>query len=157
MEQNTPESSAPQTSGSILHGLSTSLEGFSKRTIILFAAVVIVAGIGTGYVLSTKSSSTASGPTSAGAPGVKVTGNQIGIQDKKTFRDCAKGQLEKGGISGEGTHHLVREGGPSQTAYLTSSVVDLDQFVGKSVEVCGETIASKRAGWLMDIGLVNTL
>ena len=55
----------------------------------------------------------------------------MSVKDAQTFKDSAEGMLDAGGFNGEGTHTLVRDGGPSQTAYLMSSVVDLDQFVGK--------------------------
>ncbi len=67
------------------------------------------------------------------------------------------GTLEKGGIDGEGTHKLIREGGESQTAYLTSSIIDLDPLVGKKVQVWGETFKGQKAGWLMDVGRVKVL
>lgn len=93
------------------------------------------------------------------APGAEVSsgGKVIGLEDSATFRDSAQGKLEEGGINGEGTHHLVRDGGPSQNVYLTSSVIDLKQYVGKSVEVWGETIGAKSAGWLMDVGKIKIL
>ena len=47
----------------------------------------------------------------------------------KTFTDTAIGTIIKGGINGEGTHTLQREGGKTQNAALTSSVVDLDLFL----------------------------
>ena len=85
------------------------------------------------------------------------TGNVEGISDTKTFKDSAEGMLEKGGINGEGTHKLLREGGPSQTAYLVSSVVDLDAYAGKKVKVWGETFAAQKAAWLMDVGKIEVL
>lgn len=83
------------------------------------------------------------------------TAKEVGIKDEKTFSDSATGKLVKGGIDGEGTHHLERVGGASQNVYLNSSVVDLDQFVGKKVKVYGQTNAAKTAGWLMDVGRVE--
>lgn len=76
---------------------------------------------------------------------------------EKNFKDTAIGTLEKGSINGEGTHILNREGGLSQRASLTSSTVDLDLFVGKKVEVQGETNASNKTGWLLDIGNIKIL
>ena len=73
----------------------------------------------------------------------------------ETFSNNAKGYLEKGGIDGEGSHHLLRPGGPSQTLYMTSSVTDLDKFEGMEVEVWGETFTSEKAGWFMDVGRVQ--
>ncbi len=83
------------------------------------------------------------------------SGKVAGVSDEKTFRDSAQGVIEKGGLDSEGTHKLIREGGPSQTAYLISSVVDLDLYVGKNVKVWGETFAAKKASWLMDVGKVE--
>ncbi len=73
------------------------------------------------------------------------------------FKDSASGTIEKGSINGVGTHILNREGGVSQRASLTSSVVDLDLFVGRKVEVKGETNSSKQTAWLMDVGSVKVL
>jgi len=75
----------------------------------------------------------------------------------KTFTDTATGVLVKGGINGEGTHTLQREGGKSQYAALTSSTADLDLFVGKKVEIKGETNASTKAGWFLDVGIIKIL
>lgn len=74
-----------------------------------------------------------------------------------TFKDSATGTVEKGSINGVGTHILNREGGVSQRASLTSSVVDLDLFVNRKVEVKGETNASKQTSWLLDVGSVKVL
>jgi hypothetical protein len=86
-----------------------------------------------------------------------TAGTQVGIRDEKTFKDTGEGQLQKGGINGEGSHHLVRPGGDSQTIYLTSSVIDLDQFIGRKVKVWGETIGAQKAGWLMDVGKLEVI
>ncbi|MGB9707096.1 MAG: hypothetical protein ACPLXP_03430, partial [Microgenomates group bacterium] len=84
---------------------------------------------------------------------------EVGIKDVKTFRDYAFGRLKinDNGDIPEGSHKLIRPGGPSQTAYLTSSVVDLNQFLEKCVEVWGETFAGQKAAWLMDVGRVKIL
>lgn len=73
------------------------------------------------------------------------------------FADTATGVVEEGSINGEGTHILVREGGASQRASLTSSLVDLDLFIGKKVEVKGQTNSSNKANWLMDVGAIKIL
>lgn len=75
----------------------------------------------------------------------------------KNFGDSAMGTIKEGGVNGEGTHTLLREGGVTQNAALTSSVVDLDLFVGKKVEVKGETNDSNKAGWFMDVGSIKIL
>lgn len=73
------------------------------------------------------------------------------------FKDSATGTIEKGSINGVGTHILNREGGATQRASLTSSVVDLDLFIGKKVEVKGETNSSSKTAWLMDVGSIKVL
>ncbi|EKD87588.1 MAG: hypothetical protein ACD_36C00013G0006 [uncultured bacterium] len=107
-------------------------------------------GIGTGYLLSQKI-------PIAQKPGFINTGKVVGTTDSKTFRDSAEGTIEKDGIEGEGTHKLIREGGPSQTAYLTSSLINLDDYVGKKVKVYGETFAAEKVSWLMDVGKIELL
>ncbi len=119
---------------------------------VVVAVGIIVAGSGLGYFLSQR------GHLGANvAPGVVQTGKEVGLQDTQTFRDAAQGVIQTGGLNGEGTHQLVRDGGPSQTVYLVSSVVELDQFVGKKVEVWGETVKGQKAAWLMDVGRVKML
>jgi len=75
----------------------------------------------------------------------------------KTFTDTGIGTIVKGGINGEGTHTLEREGGKTQNAALTSSTVDLDLFIDKKVEIKGETNSSSRAGWFLDVGIIKIL
>lgn len=81
----------------------------------------------------------------------------VGADDKSQFPDEAEGVMVEGGIDGEGTHHLEREGGPSQNVYLTSSNVDLQKFVGRKVKVDGKTFSAEKAGWLMDVGQLEVL
>lgn len=118
----------------------------------LLGGGIIIAGVLTGFFLSKKGT-----VATLTAPGVVQKGREVGSQDVKTFKDTATGIIEAGGINGEGTHKLIREGGPSQTAYLTSSVIDLDQFVGKKVQIWGETFKGQKAAWLMDVGRVKIL
>jgi len=110
--------------------------------------------MGTGYFLSNHRSAVMGISVS---PGAKNTGREAGIHDTKAFPDSAKGVIQKGGLNGDGTHKLIRDGGPSQTVYLVSSVVDLDQFVDKKVEMWGQTVKGQKAAWLMDVGLVKIL
>lgn len=134
-----------------------------KSTLLpgIVVLAIILAGVGTGWMLSGGKSNVAIPKDSKdlAAPGAQVSsgGKEVGLDDQATFRDRAEGTLEEGGIDGEGTHHLVRPGGDSQTVYLTSSVVDLAPFVGKKVEVWGETNKGHKAAWLMDIGRVKVL
>ena len=124
------------------------------QTVTVIFILLVAFGIGTGFLLARSGKSTAS----KGATTTTVSSNgktAIGSTDSTTFKDSAEGTLQKGGISGDGTHNLVRDGGPSQTVYLISSVVDLDQFIGKKVKVWGQTIAAQKAAWLMDVGKVE--
>lgn len=123
-----------------------------KAVYALVALLVVLVGVGTGWVLSgsTKSSGTES------TRGAQTDVKEAGIADEATFRDSAEGTLEEGGVDGEGTHHLVRNGG-SRNVYLTSTVIDLQGFEGKEVKVWGETIAAQKAGWLMDVGKIKVI
>lgn len=118
----------------------------------LVAAIIILGGVLVGYLLSQK------GLGSGGKQSATVsTEKEVGSLDTKTFKDTATGIIEAGGLNGDGTHKLIREGGPSQTAYLNSSVVDLDQFIGKKVQVWGETNKGQKASWLMDVGRIKII
>ena len=127
------------------------LEKENRRPIFLGIALIILTGIFSGYFLSRKGLSFLK--RGGGGSAKKI----VGVKDASSFKDQATGVIEEGGIDGEGTHKLIREGGPSQTAYLTSSVVDLSQFIGKKVRVWGETFAGQKASWLMDVGRVELL
>jgi|SRR3972149_5063367 len=123
---------------------------------IIWGVYILLAllGIGTGYLLAQKNAGSV-----AGSGGAKVnTAKTVGSTDTKAFPPLADGVIEKGGIDGEGTHKLIRDPKrPDQTAYLISSVVDLDEFVGKKVKVYGETFAAKKASWLIDVGRLDLL
>lgn len=127
-----------------------------SKEIIWGAILIIIVGIFTGFILSKYSSKRGASVLSSGGSTV-TKGKSVGSSDTKTFPDSADGKLEAGGLSGEGTHKLIRPGGESQTVYLTSSIVDLNQFVGKKVKIWGQTFSAKRAGWLMDVGRVKVL
>lgn len=122
--------------------------------LVVGSFAVVLAGVLTAWLLSTKIMARPVGSTSA-APGTKVTSNGAGVLDPKVKYDNAVGTLVAGGIGNEGTHHLERDGGPVKNVYLTSSVIDLQSFVGKKVEVWGETLSSKKAGWLMDVAKIQ--
>lgn len=117
--------------------------------------MIILAGGITGYFLSRSSQ------VKKLTGGAEIIGGakEVGIKDEKTFKDTAEGRLEANNDASvpEGSHKLIRPGGASKTAYLTSSVVDLNQFVGKCIQIWGETFAAQKAGWLMDVGRVKFL
>ncbi len=77
--------------------------------------------------------------------------DSFGQKNEKLCPDIAEGTMKKGGIDGEGTHHLKRKGGDNQNVYLTSSTVDLSLVENKKVKVWGKTYAANTAGWLMDV------
>lgn len=134
--------------------------GKTKPPIVLFV-VLLLLGIATGYVVAQVKGG--SSTVKVAGPDGKVTtatvqkGAVFGSKDEKTFKDSAEGTMRKGGIDGEGAYHLERPGGESQNVYLTSSVIDLSTFVGKKVKVWGQTNASDKAGWLMDVGRLQVL
>lgn len=124
-----------------------------KKTMWGVYLVLVVLGIGTGYLLARNMSYAASSSSAGGVLGGSE--KTVGVSDSKSFPDSAEGTLEEGGLDGEGTHHLIRDGGPSQTVYLVSSVVDMSQFNGKKVVVWGQTMTAKKAPWLMDVGKIE--
>lgn len=133
---------------------SKSAPYISPKAAGIFIAVILL-GVATGYGLSRLGGPSAA-PTSATQSGSQVAKGAIyGSNDTATFKDTAEGTLQNGGIDGEGQFHLVRPGGDSQNVYLTSSLVDLSQFVNKKIKVWGQTQAAQHAGWLMDVGRVE--
>lgn len=129
-------------------------EGGNKIVIVILAVLVLL-GIGTGYILSKKLNTSVTTNTNGNTVTVKDGKTSVGMSDTSTFKDSATGTIEEGGSNGEGTHKVIRDGGPSQTVYIISSVVDLDQFIGKKVTVWGQTMAAKKVPWLMDVGRVD--
>jgi hypothetical protein len=127
---------------------------------MILTLVIVVAGIGSGYFLN----EVIPGKPVSGAPvavAVPEDPNELEVQkiygekDAKKFPDEAEGVLVRGGVNGEGSHHLLRTGGPSRNVYMTSSVLDLSLFEDHLVKVSGETFQSQHAGWLMDVGRVE--
>lgn len=133
-------------------------QGRNKVLLIPVVVLIVALGIGTGYFFAGRNRvETTTGGAGIISPSAIVKGAEFGFKDESTFRDTATGVIEAGGIDGEGTHQLLREGGPSQTVYLISSVLDLDQFMDKKVQVWGETNKAQKAAWLMDVGKVKIL
>lgn len=124
--------------------------GIKYNLFFIMIAFAVITGTFIGFGL-TKLNKKQSSETSV------KTEKTVGIADKKTFKDQAEGILKEGGIDGEGNFHLERPGGESQNVYLTSTTVDLSQYIGKKVRVWGQTFSGEKAGWLMDVGLVEIL
>jgi hypothetical protein len=132
------------------------VSSLSSRLPIIIIVIALVLGTGTGYVMSTRGSKSVGLASPGGLTQSKPT---AASQDNQTFRDFAEGTLQKKPAPtaeddySEGTHLLTRPN--AQPVALTSSVVDLDQFVGKKVKVYGETQKALKEGWLMDVGKVE--
>lgn len=126
---------------------------------IIAGVIAIILGAATGYgsyELYARSNGAAfEEPIAKVASDQVQAGDVFGSANVEDFPNQAQGYLEAGGTDGEGTHTLLRPGGPSQSVTLTSSVTDLDKLVGMEVEVWGETFKGQKAAWLMDVGRVK--
>lgn len=143
----------------LVKSMETNTKKSNPIIMVVVSIAIVMAGIGSGYGLSKITASSGDSVKTAkeiSEQGIQV-GDVIGIEGTENFRDKVEGVVVKGGISGEGSHHLLRPGGESQNVYLTSSAVDLDELVDHKVMVWGETFASQQAGWLMDVGRVEVL
>jgi len=131
--------------------------GYLSRIIpIVLVLIIIALGVFSGLVWASRAKNAAEKAKPAVEEG-QLSGQQK-ISFNQTFSNEAEGTIEKNDKLdkyGQGTHRLIRPGGESQTAYLTSTVLDLDQYVGKKVKVFGETFGSSQVGWLMDVGKVE--
>jgi hypothetical protein len=131
-----------------------------------FLGIALVLGATTGVLLANKKLAATGGSTGGTSTGESVmpsdagsikVGTIYGSKDEAGYPTNAEGILVAGGVGGEGSHHLVRPGGASQNVYLSSSVVDLDLVVGDRVQVWGQTMGAKKAGWLIDVGRLKVL
>lgn len=139
----------------LVHDLNSIPEPSTKKLPFFLSIFALVfSGVLFGFLL-TKIPGKSSTKNVESTPIMIKTANEVGSTDTKTFRDTATGTIETGGLNGEGTHKLLREGGASQTVYLFSSVIDLEEFSGKKVQLWGETVRGQKAAWLMDVGRVK--
>jgi hypothetical protein len=134
----------------------------TKKAFIMICVVASIAGVLTGFGANKLKSKTASNKdvelnAVAEDPNKISIGDIFGVQDESTFTDNTQGYVEKGGVNGEGSHRLLREGGTDKTVALTSSVTDLDQFVGMEIKIWGETNKAQQSGWFMDVGRVEVV
>lgn len=150
---------APITNSVIQRQKESGMRGI---VVVLLLLIIIGAGVGTGFGVSRLIKLPTSPTTMTGSPG-SIDANQIevgktyGTEDVKKYPDTSEGIIVKGGIDGEGTHHLDRAGGVSQTVYLTSSILDLDLFEGDKVQIRGETFSAQKAAWFMDVSSVKVI
>lgn len=131
--------------------------GLSTKATVIFLVITIVLGAISGYVYKKLPFWSSDSNNNNQFVSNQKAKEVAGVSGKKNFKDKVEGMLKKGGIDGEGSHHLERPGGVSQNVYLTSSTVDLTEFENKKVRVHGETFSGEKAGWLMDVGLVEVL
>jgi len=125
-----------------------------KWPYIAGSILVVLAGVGLGWLMSSKWKSLSGGTQiSESKPGAK----EAGVMNEKLYPETAEGDLEEGGFKGEGTYHLIRPGGDSQTVYLTSTAVDMSVFVGQKVQVWGKSASARYAPWLMEIGRIKVI
>lgn len=160
--QPTTQPVAPNPIGQIppkAPAISTNQSPSKLKRFLPVGLVVLIIGIGviTGMVMSSRSKSSGPGAQAISEENLSPEQKQSFNQ---TFRDEAEGVIEKNeelDKYAQGTHKLIRPGGDSQTAYLTSSTLDLDDYNGKKVKVFGETFGSSQVGWLMDVGKVEVV
>src|SRR3989344_2685504 len=70
--------------------------------LVVASVLVVLAGIGTGWLLSGRvSGGSLFGGGEKAAPGAKMEAKEAGLADEATFRDSAEGVLKEGGIEGE--------------------------------------------------------
>jgi len=142
-----------QTSNAtVMHSFTQNKRSSSPAKPLFILLIAVCLGIGAGYGIARYSAKT--GTSVLPLPDVNK-GKVYGSNDTSIFKDSAEGVLQPGGSAGEGQYHLVRPGGESQNVYVTSSTLDLSQFIGKKVKVWGQTQASQKVGWLMDVGRVE--
>lgn len=137
----------------LFSGLTQTLtkSGNFGKVVLGILVIALIAGLTTGYGMSKTAASGGVTGTSDNKPLAKSA-----KQDSRTFRDFAEGTIQKKNNNddySEGTHVLVRE--KAVPVALTSSVVDLNQYIGKKVKVYGETQKAIKEGWLMDVGRVD--
>lgn len=142
----------------VLHSFNGMNKSLLQRNTVIIFVIMLFLGVGSGYLLSLQNKNVSSTTNEAGGSGASAgKGTIVGSDDLKTFKDSVEGVLKKGGKEDEGQYHLERPGGESQFVYLTSSLIDLSQFVGKKVKVNGETQKAQKVGWLMDVGRLEVL
>jgi hypothetical protein len=134
----------------------------ANKTLVMVLGAVLIVGLGvlSGWLVSSRGAGSQNGSAGKAAQlnqGETPKKGEVYGQEDGNFTDYASGTIEEGGIDGEGTHKLIRQGGDSQTVYLFSSVLDLDAFIGRTVEIWGETFSAEKAGWLMDVGKLKVL
>jgi hypothetical protein len=156
--EHNQNSSSPDPKNSIVYNKDFFMNVKTRKLMIILTVVAVLAGVGTGFgtFRLTNKGNGQELPTVPTSESSVAPGDEFGSKDQ-AFDSHAIGYIEAGGLDGEGSHKLLRPGGDSQTVYLTSSVTDLDVFVGMEVEIWGETFKGQKAGWFMDVGRVKVV
>jgi len=154
MEQQSNPASVVQKPNILKEFPSNAKVGIKKLNIVFLSILVVLAGVITGWLLSGKGNAKSQTSGSEVLKVDKSTGEAGQIDESVEYNE-ADGMLVDGGIEGEGTHHLERDGGPSKYVYLTSTSIDLQSFVGKKVKVWGQTLSPIHAPWLMDVAKIK--
>jgi hypothetical protein len=134
---------------------------FPKSKIVLLwpyiagSILIVLVGVGAGWLFTSKGGGIGGSKTTI-VPS-KTGAKEAGIMDAKLYPDTVEGTLEQGGIKGEGSYHLTRPGGDSQTVYLTSTVLDMGNFVGQKVQIWGKSTSARYAPWLMEVGRIKVI
>lgn len=131
----------------------------------IIIAIIVIFGITAGFWISrfwpSKTAVSLSDMETSGTTAINdSTSLKVGVlygETDKSFTDSATGTIADGGLNGVGTHILKRDGGDSQTVALTSSTIDLNLFVGKKVQVTGQTNSSTKVAWFLDVGNIKIL
>lgn len=144
---------------SVMHELNPKKKSVNS-TLIIVVVFALALGVASAFLATRIFGGASISTLSSGGTSVEKIekGETVGSDDLETFKDTAEGTLQEGGGSnGEGAYHLDRAGGESQTVYLSSSTVDLSQFVGKKVKIWGQTNNSNSVAWLMEVGRLQLL
>lgn len=157
-EQNTAMQNNNQ---SLLRSFSNNQQGATKKPLMPFIAIalaVVFAGIATGWAIAKVENPSGADSNKVSVKEGDLAADEAGLDDESMFEEnTPEGVLVEGGLDGEGTHHLDRGAGDDKKVYLTSSVINLDNFVGKKVRVWGNTMAAQQAPWLMDVGKIKVI
>ncbi len=156
LDQKQKQDQSQNQDTTLMHNFDTPNTTGAFYKIVILLVVVVLLGVGTGFLLARNNGKVGSLNVGSITSGSNVqTGKTYGSNDTATFKDTAEGVVKTGGIDGEGQFHLVRTGGDSQNVYMTSSILDLSLFTNRKVKVWGQTQQAKTAGWLMDVGRVQ--
>jgi hypothetical protein len=154
--ESTSVSKAQSSAKPVMQTVKPNNKGISGGKVFLVLILMILIGVGIGYGASFVSAKTGTSLVpNALNPNAPAAGKIYGNGDPSVYKDTAEGVMQNGGIDGDGQYHLVRSGGASQYVYLTSSTLDLSQFINQKIKVWGQTQAAQHAGWLMDVGKVE--